>query len=285
MPVLLPSTSLTEIKRIMAWQDQTIRATPEVASVAGKLGRFDTATDPAPVEMIETTIMLKPPAEWRAGLTKEKLIAELTAKLTQIPGYVPGFLQPIENRVLMLSTGIRAQLGIKIFGNDLDALQQKAFEVERIVKTVTGATGVAPSRVQGKPYLEITADRAALARYGLSAADVLAVAETGLGGRVASTSIQGRERWPIQVRFDRADREDLEKFGALPVALGDGRYVPLGQVATVQRVVGPNEIASENGRLRVFVQTNVTGRDLGGFVDEVRAKVTQRVTLRSGHDH
>ncbi len=293
MPVMLPSTSLTEIKRIMAWQDRTIRATPEVASVAGKLGRFDTATDPAPVEMIETTIMLKPPAEWRAGLTKEKLVAELTAKLTQIPGYVPGFLQPIENRVLMLSTGIRAQLGIKIFGNDLDALQQKAFEVEQAVNRIAGATGVAPSRPQGKPYLEITADRAALARYGLSVEDVLSVAETGLGGKIATTTIQGRERWPVQVRFDRADREDLDKFGALPVALPPGpeagrtggdamRYIPLGQLATIQRVIGPNEIASENGRLRVFVQANVVGRDLGGFVDEAKARIAREIHLDPG---
>jgi Cu(I)/Ag(I) efflux system membrane protein CusA/SilA len=284
MPVLLPSTSLTEIKRIMAWQDQTIRQTPEVASVAGKLGRFDTATDPAPVEMIETTIMLKPPTEWRAGMTKDKLVAELTTKLTQIPGYVPGFLQPIENRVLMLSTGIRAQLGIKIFGNDLDALQQKAFEVEQVVNKIPGATGVAPSRVQGKPYLEITADRAALARYGLNVEDVLAVAETGLGGKIATTSIQGRERWPVQVRFDRTDREDLDKFGALPVALpGDPvRYVPLGQVATIQRVMGPNEIASENGHLRVFVQANVTGRDLGSFVDDAKAAIARSIHLDPG---
>jgi len=284
MPVLLPSTSLTEIKRIMAWQDQTIRATPEVASVAGKLGRFETATDPAPVEMIETTIMLKPAAEWRPGMTKEKLIAELTTKLTQIPGYVPGFLQPIENRILMLATGIRAQLGIKIFGNDLDALQQKAFEIAALVEKIPGATGVAPSRTQGKPYLEIVADRAALARYGLSVEDVLAVAETGIGGKTATTTIQGRERWPVQVRYDRADREDLDRLAALPVALpGEPtRYIPLGQVATIQRVVGPSEIASENGRLRVFVQANVNDRDLGSFVDEVRQKVTQWVTLDPG---
>ena len=290
MPVLLPSTSLTEVKRIMSWQDQVIRATPEVASVAGKLGRFDSATDPAPVEMIETTIMLKPAAEWRMGMTKDKLIAELTTKLTQIPGYVPGFLQPIENRILMLSTGIRAQLGIKVFGNDLDALQQKAFEIEQIVNRVPGATGVAPSRVQGKPYLEITADRAALARYELSVEDVLAVAETGLGGKIATTSIQGRERWPVQVRFERSDREDIDRLGALPVPIpasaGQGpdamRYVPLGQVATIQRAEGPNEIASENGRLRVFVQANVTGRDLGGFVDEIKKIVSAEVTLGPG---
>jgi len=282
MPVLLPSTSLTEIKRIMAWQDRVIRATPEVASVAGKLGRFDTATDPAPAEMIETTIMLRPPVEWRPGMTKEKLVAELTAKLTEVPGYVPGFLQPIENRILMLSTGIRAQLGIKIFGNDLDALQRKAVEVAQVVSRIPGATGVAPSRVQGKPYLEITADRTALARYGLDVQAVLDVAETGLGGKTATTTIQGRERWPVQVRFERADREDLDRLAALPVALPDGQYIPLGQVASIQRVTGPNEIASENGRLRAFVQANVNGRDLGSFVEEVKRNVTSYVTLDPG---
>lgn len=289
MPVLLPSTSLTEIKRIMAWQDTVIRQTPEVASVAGKLGRFETATDPAPVEMIETTIMLKPMAEWRAGMTKDALIAELTGKLSLIPGYAPAFLQPIENRTLMLSTGIRAQLGIKIFGDDPEVLQAKALEIGALVEKVAGATGVAPSRTQGKPYLEIVADRAALARYGLSVSDVLEVAETGLGGKTASTTIQGRERWPVQVRFERADREDLDRLTALPVAIpgedgagGEMRYVPLGQVATVQRVVGPNEIASENGRLRTFVQTNVTGRDLGGFVDEVRRRIGEEIAFPPG---
>ncbi len=282
MPVLLPSTSLTEIKRIMAWQDRVMRETPEVASVAGKLGRFDTATDPAPVEMIETTIMLKPVSEWRADMTKDKLIAELTEKLTQVPGYVPGFLQPIENRILMLSTGIRAQLGVKIFGNDLDALQQKAFEVEQVVAQVPGATGVAPSRVQGKPYLEINVDRAAAARYGLNVADVLSVVETGLGGKTATTTIQGRERWPVQVRFERADRDDLDRLGALPVAIGENRYVPLGQLATIQRVVGPSEIASENGRLRVFVQANVSGRDLGSFVAETKTRIERDVRLDPG---
>jgi len=285
MPVLLPSTSLTEIKRIMAWQDRVIRDTPEVASVAGKLGRFDTATDPAPTEMIETTIMLKPAAEWRAGLTKETLIAELTLKLTQVPGYVPGFLQPIENRILMLATGIRAQLGIKIFGDDLDALQIKAFEVEQIVNKIPGATGVAPSRVAGKPYLEISPDRAALARYALSLADVLATVETGIGGKNVTTAIQGRERWPVQVRFERADREDLDRLGALPVAIPNSepaRFVPLGQIATIQRVLGPNEIASENGRLRVFVQANVTDRDLGGFVDDAKIAITRDLKLDPG---
>jgi len=218
-------------------------------------------------------------------MTGEKLVAELTDKLTQVPGYVPGFLQPIENRILMLATGIRAQLGIKIFGDDLDALQKKAFEVEQVVNKIPGATGVAPSRVQGKPYLEISPDRVALARYGLSIEDVLRIVETGIGGKNLTTAIQGRERWPVQVRFERSDREDLDRLGALPVAVPGSepaRFVPLGQIATIQRVLGPNEIASENGRLRVFVQANVTGRDLGSFVDDAKVAIAHAIKLDPG---
>jgi Cu(I)/Ag(I) efflux system membrane protein CusA/SilA len=277
MPVLLPSTSLTEVKRIMAWQDQVMKQVPEVASAAGKLGRAETATDPAPVEMIETTIMLKPPSEWRPGMTKDKLIAELTEKLTAVPGYVPGFLQPIENRILMISTGIRAQVGIKILGDDLDALQAKAFEVERLVRTVPGAVGVAPSRVQGKPYLEIEVDRTAMARYGLRAKDVLKVVEVGLGGRNLTTTIEGRQRFPVQLRLERHEREDLERVGDILVATPSGRMIPLGQVAQIRRVIGPSEIASENGRLRVFVQANVQDRDLGGFVTELHERIAREI--------
>ncbi len=297
MPVLLPATSLTEVKRIMAWQDRVMASVPEVASVGGKLGRAETATDPAPVEMIETTIMLKPEflatnrtvlglftlpwtvrnPEWRPGMTRQKLVAELTEKLTAVPGYVPGFLQPIENRILMTSTGIRAQLGVKLLGEDLDALQAKAFEVQRVVESVRGAVGVAPSRVQGKPYLEIEIDRPAAARFGLSAATVLDAVEAGLGGKNVTTTIEGRQRFPIQVRLQRSEREDLERLGEVLVASPSGQQIPLGQVAKIRRVTGPNEIASENGRLRVFVQANVQDRDLGSFVEEVKRRVTAEI--------
>jgi len=302
MPVLLPSTSLTEVKRIMAWQDKVISQTPEVASVGGKLGRAETATDPAPVEMIETTIMLKPeylvtnrtllgfikiprtvrnPA-WRPDMTSEKLRAELSEKLTQVPGYVPGFLQPIENRILMLSTGIRAQVGVKILGDNLDELQRKAFEVERVVRSVEGASGVAPSRVQGKPYVEIEVNRVAMARFGLRAQDVLEVVEAGLGGRNLTTTIEGRQRFPIQVRLEREERGDIERLADVLVATPSGKFVPLGQVATIRRTTGPSEIASENGRLRVFVQANVQGRDLGGFMEELQRRIATDVKLADG---
>jgi Cu(I)/Ag(I) efflux system membrane protein CusA/SilA len=303
MPVLLPSTSLTEVKRVMSWQDRVIRELPEVESVGGKLGRAETATDPAPVEMIETTIMLKPewlptnrtylgfikiptvyrnPA-WRPDSTKATLIAELTEKLSNVPGYVPGFLQPIENRILMLSTGIRAQLGVKILGGSLDDLQRKAFEVERVVREVPGAVGVAPSRVQGKPYLEVEVDRVAMARFGLRAQDVLDAVETGIGGKVISTTYQAaermdpRERTGIQVRLQRDERDDLERLGDVLVATPSGKQMPLGQLATIRRTTGPSEIASENGRLRVFVQANVQDRDLTSFVEEVKRRVKAEI--------
>ena len=318
MPVMIPKTGLKEIQRVMSWQDKVISETPEVASVAGKLGRFETATDPAPTEMLETTIMLKPEyipngkfrvkrnPDWREGMTVEKLKAELTEKMKQVPGYVPAFLQPIENRILMLYTGIRAQVGIKIYGDSLDKIQRKAFEIEKIVKGIDGATGVSASRVQGKPYLNIKVDREAMARYGLSAKDVLDAVEISIGGKNVSTTIEGRERFPIQIRVQRSERDDIEKLSRILVAAkagmsaapsgpqaggmsggaagssasaapeSDGKtvpYIPLGMVAKITREIGANEIASENGLLRSYVQANVQDRDLGGFVEEIEQKL------------
>jgi Cu(I)/Ag(I) efflux system membrane protein CusA/SilA len=282
MPVLLPSTSLTEIKRLVAWQDEVMKQVPEVQSAAGKLGRAETATDPAPVEMIETTIELKPESEWRPGMTQEKLIAELTEKLSQAPGYVPGFLHPIEGRILMLSTGIKAQVGVKILGDDLDALQNKAFEVEKVMREIPGAAGVAPSRLQGKPYINIELDRVAMARYGLRARTVLDVVEAGLGGKNVTTTIEGRQRFPIQVRYQRDERDEIERLGDVLVFAPNGKVIPLGQVAKINRVIGPSEITSENGRLRVFVQANVQGRDLGSFVKEARERIASQIHLGQG---
>ncbi|WP_295384724.1 CusA/CzcA family heavy metal efflux RND transporter [uncultured Thiodictyon sp.] len=282
MPVLLPATAFTEVKRIMAWQDRAIRAHPAVATVAGKLGRATTATDPAPVEMIETTITLKPREQWPPGTTKASIIADLSARLMELPGYVPGFLQPIENRILMTSTGIRAQVGVKVFGDELDALQQQAFEVERAIDRIPGAVGVAPSRVQGKPYLEVQVRREPMGRYGLSVQELLRQVEAGIGGVTVGSTIKGRERWPIQVRLEQAERGDLDKLGEIPIVTPSGATVQLRQVADLKRVVGPNEIQSENGRLRVFVQANVRDRDLGSFVDEIKSRLAAEITLAPG---
>ncbi len=282
MPVLSPATAIGEVKRVMAWQDELFATFPEVELATGKLGRADTATDPAPIEMIETTILLKPKDQWRDGMTLDRLKEEMSRALMQVPGFVPGgFLQPIENRILMTSTGIRAQLGVKIFGDDLEALQRKAYEVERIVGSVPGASGVAVSRVVGKPYLEVTPRRETIARYGLSVKEVLEVVETGVGGTHVGTLIDGRERYPIQLRLEAGERDDLSRVGDLLVPVPEGTgiagAVPLGQLDDVRRVIGPSEIASENGRLRVFVQANVQGRDLSAFVEEVKARVAKEI--------
>ncbi|MDB6006687.1 MAG: heat-shock protein Hsp70 [Prosthecobacter sp.] len=273
MPSFVPATSLSEVKRAMAWQDQVLASFPEVRSAVGKLGRADTATDPAPTEMIETTIMLKPESEWRPGMTRDKLIAEMSAALRNVPGSVPGFLQPIEGRVLMLATGIRSQLGVKIFGPDLAKLQQAALEVQRLVQQVPGATGVTPSRSIGKPCINIEVNRDAIGRLGLRVQDALEVVEAGLGGRIVTTAIEGRQRVPVQVRLQRSERDDLTRLKDLLVTAPNGTVIPLGQFADITRVEGPNEIASENGQLRAFVQANVTGRDLGGFVAEVQSRL------------
>ncbi len=318
MPVMLPKTGLKEIQRVMSWQDKVLSAVSEIETVAGKLGRFETPTDPAPTEMLETTITLKPewiPAHrvvlgfikiprvvrnpaWREGMTVEKLKAELTEMMKLVPGYVPAFLQPIENRILMLYTGIRAQVGVKIYGDNLDAIQQKAYEVESVVKRIRGAVGVSPSRVQGKPYLNVKVDRKALARYNLSVRDVLDAVEVAIGGKNVSVTIEGRERFPIQVRLERGERDDIEKIGSILIASrgptgggmgGSARrtsmgvsaasdnqlltYIPLAMVAKISREVGANEIASENGRLRSYVQSNVQDRDLGGFVNEIEQEL------------
>jgi Cu(I)/Ag(I) efflux system membrane protein CusA/SilA len=246
---------------------------------------------------------------WREGMTMEKLKAELTEKMKQVPGYVPTFLQPIENRILMLYTGIRAQVGVKIYGDNLDAIQRKAFEIEKLINEVPGAVGVSPSRVQGKPYLNIEIDRIAMARYGLSAKDVLDAVEISIGGKNVSTTIEGRQRFPIQIRVERGERDDIEKLsriliaakpgmsgaatapqagggmgggmggGSAPAAAATGGtgantpYIPLGMVAKIARSIGANEIASENGKLRSYVQANVQDRDLGGFVEEIEHKL------------
>ena len=244
---------------------------------------------------------------WREGMTPAKLKAELTEKMKQVPGYVPALLQPIENRILMLYTGIRAQVGVKIYGDNLDAIQRKAFEIDKLISGIKGATGVSPSRIQGKPYLNIEVDRVAMARYGLSAKDVLDAVEVSIGGKNVSTTIEGRQRFPIQIRVQRGERDDIEKLSRILIAakpgmsppdtspqagggMGGGSpattaarvaggdvystpYVPLGMVAKITRTAGANEIASENGRLRSYVQANVRDRDLGGFVREVEQKL------------
>jgi Cu(I)/Ag(I) efflux system membrane protein CusA/SilA len=282
MPTFIPATSFTEVKRVMAWQDRVFAGFPEVRSAVGKLGRAETATDPAPVQMIETIITLKPESEWRRGVTRPGLVRDLTEALQLAPGSVPGFLQPIQGRVLMLSTGLRAELGIKLFGDRPDELQRWALEAEKIVRSVPGASGVVASRTQGKPYLEIEPDREALARYRFRSQDVMDAVEIGLGGKEAGVIFEERRRVPIQLRWQRSERDDIVRLRDTLITGPAGKVIPLGQLAAIRRVDGPDEIASENGRLRAFVQANVDHqtRDLASFVLEVKARLARDLQPR-----
>lgn len=303
MPVFAPGVALSEVKRIMAWQDKVIRESPEVRTVAGKLGRADTATDPAPVSMIETTIQLYPeylatnlhwgpitipwtvkhPA-WRAGMTRDKLVQELTEKLSKVAGAIPGFLQPIENRILMLNTGIRGEIGIKVLGDDENTVQAVADRIHGEIRELPGMTGLAPSRQEGQPYVEIEVDRSAIGAHGLTVAGVLAAVEAGIGGQAVTSVIEGRERVPVLVRLARSERTDIERIGEILVATPTGAHIPLKMLASVRRTTGPAVIESENGRLRAYVQMNVVGPDLGDFMGRLKSRIEKLVipTLPEG---
>ncbi len=282
MPVTLPSASLTQVKEIMKKQNEIIKSFPEVESVVGKLGRAETATDPAPVSMIETVINLKPKDKWRKGLTKEKLVRELNAAL-QIPGVSNIWTQPIVNRIDMLSTGIRTQVGVKIFGDDLAKLQALAEEVEKVLRTVPGAVDLFSEKIVGKPYIEFEIDRQAAARYGIQVGDIQNVIMTAIGGNNITNTVEKRERYPIRIRYSRELRDNIEALKRVLVSSPSGLHIPISQVAKIKRVMGPAMINGENGLLRAYVLLNVRGRDMVGFVEEASRIVDQKVKIPNGY--
>jgi len=282
MPTTISSASLTEVKKVMEEQDRILHQFPEVEEVVGKLGRAETATDPAPVSMIETTITLKPENQWRRGMTKDLLIEKMTDAVGSFPGFTPAFLQPIQNRVLMLNTGVRTQIAVKLFGDDLKTLEAKAIEVEQLLRKIPGAADIYAERVAGAPYLEVDFKRNELARYGIPMEQVLDSVETAIGGRVLTTAIEGRQRIPVRVRYARELRDNPQSIGNIYVYSMDGTPIPLGKVADIRAAMGPSMISSEDGQLRVFVQCNVRGRDLESFVKEAKARVSQ-ISLPPGY--
>ena len=283
MPTTLPSASVPEIKRVMSAQDKILSSFPEVESVVGKLGRADTATDPAPVSMIETTIMLKPISSWRPDMTMEKLRSEMLQKMQQFPGFVPAFLQPIESRILMLNTGIRGQVAVKIFGSDLKELERLALEVESTLKKIPGATDVYAERVEGTPYLDIAVRRDDAARYGVSIPEINTAIESAIGGGTLETTIDGRQRIPIRVRYPRELRGDIPSLENVLVTSMQGENIPLSKVADFHLTTGPSMISSENGMMRVFVQANVRERALADFVQDAQEKVSAKISLPPGY--
>jgi len=283
MPVTLPGLSITKAAELVQTQDRIIKSFPEVESVFGKAGRATTATDPAPVEMSETIINLKPPGEWPAGKTVDQLIAEMNAAL-QLPGVSNAWTMPIKARIDMLATGIRTPVGVKVFGPDLHVLERLATEVERVVHDVPGTTSAFAERLEGGRYIEIEPDREAAARYGLSVDDVQKVVATALGGETVTTTVEGRERYGVNVRYPRGLRDDPGAIASqvLVPAMG-GAMVPLGQVASIRITAGPPSIRTENAQPVAYVYVDQQGRDLGGYVSEAARKVAGQVKMPAGY--
>jgi Cu(I)/Ag(I) efflux system membrane protein CusA/SilA len=282
MPIMAPNISLTQAQAILQKTDTILKGFPEVTMVAGKVGRAETATDPAPVNMIETIITLKPKRAWRKGMTKEQLVNEMDAAL-RIPGVSNIWTQPIINRIDMLSTGIRTPVGVKIFGSDLRLLEQKAREIEAVLRTVLGAADLYAEKILGAPYLELPIKRPEAARYGISVGDVQDIVETAIGGENITTTIEGRQRFPVRVRYARELRDNLEAMKRVLVTAPGGAQIPLAQLVEPRIVLGPSMISSENGLLQATVLLNVRGRDLGGFVDEAKRVVAQKVPMPAGY--
>lgn len=282
MPVTLPNVSITEAKRIIQVQDAIIKGVPEVEQVLGKVGRAETSTDPAPVSMFESIIILKPKEQWRAGVKKADIVAELDARLQQI-GVRNGWTQPIINRINMLSTGVRTDLGVKIFGSDLNVLKDLAVQAEEILKTVPGAADVVAERVTGGNYLDIEIDREAAARYGVGVGDIQDVISTALGGEMLSTTVEGRNRFPFRIRYLRDYRDNIPAIQRILVSGMNGAQVPLSLVTKLKVSTGAPEINSEGGLLRSIVFLNVRDRDMGGFVNQAKQTLEQQLKLPAGY--
>jgi Cu(I)/Ag(I) efflux system membrane protein CusA/SilA len=283
MPVSLPSMSVTKAAQLIQVQDRIIKSFPEVESVFGKAGRADTATDPAPMEMFETVINLKPEAQWPAGTTMDKLIADMNGAL-MFPGVSNAWTMPIKARIDMLSTGIRTPVGVKLYGNNLAELDRLSAEIERVLRSVPGTTSAFAERVLGGYYLNIEPNRMALARYGLSVDDVQNTVQTALGGEMVTETIEGRERYSVNVRYPRDFRSDPQAVASqVLVDAPDGASIPLGEVATVSMAQGPPSIRTENAQLVDYIYVDLQGRDLGGYVADAQKAVQSSIKLPTGY--
>ncbi|RWM90610.1 MAG: efflux RND transporter permease subunit [Mesorhizobium sp.] len=283
MPTTLPGISVTKAAELMQTQDRIIKSFPEVESVFGKAGRAQTATDPAPTEMFETIINLKPKSAWRPGVTSESLKTEMDAAL-QFPGVSNAWTMPIRARIDMLSTGIRTPVGVKVYGTDLAEMENVARQIEAVLRAVPGTSSAYAERVIGGYYLDIIPDRVALGRYGLSIGDVQDVISMALGAKVITSTVEGRERYGVAIRYPRALRSDPDAIAhEVQIALPGSGSVPLGEVAKVELTRGATSIRTENGQLAVYIFVDIAGRDLGGYVSEAQQAVAAEVQLPPGY--
>lgn len=283
MPSTLPGISVTKAAQLLQTQDRILKSFPEVDSVFGKAGHANSATDPAPLEMAETVINLKPEAQWRTGMTMDKLIAEMDRAM-QFPGVSNAWTMPIKARTDMLATGIRTPVGIKVFGKDLAEMERLAKDIERVIKTVPGTTSAYAERTTGGYFLDVEPDRLALARYGINAGDLQQVVATALGGERVTTTVEGPERFNVGVRYPRELRDDPDSIARnVLVPTADGDMVPLGQLATLVVRTGPPAIRTENALLSVYVFVDIRGRDLGSYVADAQRAVREQVKFEPGY--
>ena len=282
MPITLPGASVQTAQQMLAAQDKILIRVPEVASVFGKAGRANSATDPAPLEMIETVINLKPESEWRPGMTTDKLVAELD-RLVKLPGVSNAWTMPIKARVDMLSTGSRTPVGVKVFGPSLDGINDILSHVETAISSVRGTRNAFAERVTGGYYLDFTVKREAIARYGLTVQDVEMVIESAIGGANITTTIEGRERFPVNVRYQRYYRSDINTLRRTLISTPGGAQIPIEQVADISTSTGPTVIRTEQAQLLGYVYVDVADRDIGGYVEEAKGVVADKVKLPEGY--
>jgi Cu(I)/Ag(I) efflux system membrane protein CusA/SilA len=282
MPVSVPGLSIEEAKRIVSIQDRVLKSFPEVARVFGKAGRAETPTDAAPLSMIETVVSLKPRNEWRPGMTTERLVAELAAAV-ETPGLQSAWTMPVKARVDMLTTGIRTPIGIKVFGPELATIARIGERLEAVLRAVPGTRSVYAERELGGFYYDFVPDRAEIARYGLRVMDVLEVVETAIGGMDIDRTIEGRERYTINVRYPRELRDEPDQLGRVLVSTMDGAQIPLAQLGRFEATMGPPMIKSEAGSLVGWIYVDVEGRDIGGYVNDAKAAVAEALALPPGY--
>ena len=282
MPSAFPAVSVGKAQELLQQTDKLIMTVPEVKRVFGKVGRAETATDPAPLTMIETTILLKPREQWRDGMTIDKLKHELNA-LIQFPGLTNAWVMPIKNRIDMMATGIKTPIGIKVAGPDLDEIQEVGKHIEQVLKQVPGTVSVYSERVTGGRYITVDVDRVAAARLGLNIADIQEVVRTAVGGMRVGMSVEGLERYPINIRYPRDVRDSLDKLRNLPLVTPTGAHIPLEEVADVRVEAGPGLIKTENARLNGWIYIDIEGRDLGSYVIDAQQAVAEKVDLPPGY--
>ena len=282
MPTTLPGISITKAREILQQTDKIIKTFPEVHHVFGKIGRAETATDPAPLSMVETTIMLKPESEWREGMTPDKLIDEMNAAI-QIPGLTNAWTMPIKTRIDMLSTGIKTPVGIKIGGPDLNELERIGKEVESVIRDVPGTLSVYAERVMGGNYLDFKIDRRAIARYGLTVGQVQEIIQTAIGGMNITTTVEGLERYPVNLRYARELRDDLPSLRAVLVPTPGGQQIPLGQLAQLKYAVGPPGIKSENAKPNAWIYVDISNIDVGTYVERAQKVVAEKIQIPPGY--